>query len=66
MLPADPANPHRLPAPSPCRSCTLSKVGWYTALAAALAAVFFFFQQKNLTAEVNVERDNPEHAQVEN
>ncbi len=65
MLTVDPANPHRLPAPSPCRSCAISKVGWITALVGALLAVFFFFRQMALQAEVKLEHNRSELAQVE-
>lgn len=64
MIP-DPSNPHRLPAPSPCRSCTLSKVGWLTALVGALLAAFFYFRQLTLHAEVKLEHNQAELAQVE-
>jgi len=65
MLPPDPANPHRLPAPSPCRSCTLTRVGWITALVAMLIAVYCYFQQMTLDAQVKIERNSTEMAQVE-
>lgn len=65
MLPADPSNPRRLPAPSPCQSCALSKVGWLTALAAALLAIFFYFRLMALNAEVKLEHNNAELSQVE-
>jgi len=64
MVP-DPSNPHRLPAPSPCRSCNVSKVGWITALVGALLAAFFYFRQMTLSAEVKLERNQAELAQVE-
>lgn len=65
MLPADPANPHRLPAPSPCRSCAVSKVGWITAFVGAMLAAFFYFRQMALTAQVKLEQNSSELAQVE-
>ncbi|MFT3870620.1 MAG: anti-sigma factor [Nibricoccus sp.] len=63
MLPADPSNPHRLPAPTP--SAAMSKVGWITAFVGMLLAAYFYFQQMTLAAQVKLERNSTEMAQVE-
>lgn len=63
MLPVDPANPHRLPAPTP--SGTLNKVGWITAFVGMMLAAYLYFQQMTLGAQVKLERNSTEIAQVE-
>lgn len=64
MVP-DPSYPNRLPAPSPCKSCLVSKAGWITALVATLVAAFFFFQSLSHKSEAKLQRNNAELAQIE-
>lgn len=65
MLPVDPDNPHRLPAPSPCRSCLASKIGWGTACIAMLMAAFLYFRHMTASAELKLEQNASGLAQAE-
>jgi len=62
---SDPSYPNRLPAPSPCKSCLVSKAGWITALVATLLAAFFFFQSLTHQTEAKLQRNNAELSRIE-
>lgn len=64
MLP-DSSSPNRMPAPSPCKSCVVSKAGWITALVGLLLAIFFFFQYLTASSEAKLQRNNAALTQIE-
>ncbi|MFT3781717.1 MAG: anti-sigma factor [Nibricoccus sp.] len=64
-MPSENLNPFRLPAPSPCRTCTVSRVGWITASVALLLAAFLCFRLLAARAEIKLEHNNAELTLVE-